>query len=244
MKSLFDFILEEDQAHLKYRFKKKYEELYNSISHNVTPKHKTLVISMCGATKNIKGKKEKIPAREMFMGPANQTLLKVLPDLDVDWIILSGGYGLMNQTTKINYYTDVIMDLSDTELKNLRDFCKYQEDLIKVLKKGNYNRIIFTISDTWMIMLNMKEISEVVGDKCELIGFLSDKRMNDKDFEIPDNFKNIKINQSNLKQFGAGMIYIKEKITSEYLKYLQDHEDISMEKFIEKYKKPEEPDED
>ena len=91
-------------------------------------------------------------------------------------------------------------------------------------------------------MLNLKEIAEIVGDKCELIGFLTDKRINDKDFEIPDNFKNIKINQSNLKQFGAGMICIKEKIISEYLKYLQDHEDISIEKFIENYKKSDEND--
>ena len=38
------------------------------------------------------------------------------------------------------------------------------------------------------------------------------------------------------------MICIKEKIISEYLKYLQDHEDISIEKFIENYKKSDEND--
>lgn len=243
MRTLFDFILEEDQSHLKHRFKKKYSDLYNSINHNITPKHETLVISMCGATKNAKSKKEKIYAREMYMGQANQILLKTLPNVNTDWIILSGGYGLMNQTSKINFYTDVVMDLNDSTLKDLRDFCKYQEDLIKILKKGNYKRIIFTISDTWMIMLNLKEIAEIVGDKCELIGFLTSKRMNDKEFEIPSTFKNININQSNLKQFGAGMICIKEKITTEYLKYLQDHKDISMEKFIENYKKSDNPDE-
>ena len=61
----------------------------------------------------------------MYIGPANQILLKTLPDLNTEWIILSGGYGLMNQTTKINYYTDIVMDLNDSTLKKLKDFCKY-----------------------------------------------------------------------------------------------------------------------
>lgn len=239
MKNLTTYIKESEQSQLKYSFKKKYNELYNKITHNFTPKNDILLISMCGHTKDKNAKNKKIPAKNLFIGPANTILADTIPNLNVDWIILSGGYGLMHSDTMINFYDDVIMNLSDTTLKELKDFCKYESDLINILKKANYKKIILTLSDTWMIMLDFENINKYLNKNCEIIGFLTDKRLNDKDFKIPENFININIKEIYLKKFGAGMISIKEKIVSEYLKYLDEHDykNISIETFIKNYNK-------
>lgn len=236
MKSLYTYICEElSNDKLIQKFKNKYSRLYNSIPHNLNPKNDILVISMCGATKNEKGKKEAIPAKEMFMGPANQTLLKGLDGLDVDWIILSGGYGMMNCNTKINFYDDVIMDIPKTDLKEMDSFLRYNEDLIKVIKKGNYKEIIFTLSDRWMNIIDLERIAEAAGENCKLITFLADNRKDDSNYKVPSSVININILLSYLKRFGAGIICIKEKITSEYLKHKKDYPDADIKTFIKNY---------
>ena len=182
MKSLFNYIFEDTSSGLKYRFREKYEKLYSKINHFFTPKHSILVVSMCGGQKRKDSKDEKVEARTMYTGVPNQTLLKDLPDLPVDWIIFSGGYGLMNSTTKINYYTDVVMNLSAGSLEEMSDFLRYNDDLKKIVKAGHYKKIIFTLSDRWMRTLNLKEIGDAAGSGCEMYGFLAVKRVRDGGF--------------------------------------------------------------
>ena len=239
MKSLFDFITEQSQtdqnkrqANLRWRFKDKYDSLYSKISHTITPKHSTLVVSMCGASKDPNSKKDKVYARDMYLGPANTILKETLPNLPVDWVIFSGGYGLMSQTAKINYYTDVIMDLTKENLHEMMDYLKYQSDLLKIIKKGNYKRIIFVISDRWMYTLDLKELGEAAGKGCEFITFLTPDRLDDEDFEKPDNMINIEVKKSWLQLFGAPNIAIKEKIITDYLTYIHDNSDIDIREFI------------
>jgi hypothetical protein len=241
MRNLYTYFIEasensQEQANLRWRFKDKYDSLYKKISHTLTPKHSTLVISMCGAEKNPDSKKEKVFARDMYMGPANTILKESLPNLPVDWVILSGGYGTMNQTSRINYYTDVIMDLTKENLHDMMDYLKYNSDIKKIIEKGNYKRIIFVISDRWMYTLNLKELGDTAGKGCEIITFLTPDRLNDDDFEKPDNMINIEIQKSYLKIFGAPMIAIKEKITSLYLEYIHKNSDIDIREFIRRYK--------
>lgn len=77
MRSPYEYLIEEYQSQLKYRFKEKYQSLYSKVPHFFKPEHDILVVSMCGAKKDPKARNEKIPARELFLGPANQTLLEV-----------------------------------------------------------------------------------------------------------------------------------------------------------------------
>lgn len=232
MKSLFESILEADQSHLKYRFKQKYDELYAKINHTITPKHSILVVSMCGEKKEPSSKKEKVLAREMYLGPANQTLLKSLPELPVDWVIFSGGYGLMSQTAKINYYTDVIMDLTKEKLREMSDYLRYQRDLKKILEKGHYKKVIFTISDRWMYTLDLAELQEAAGKGCEFITFLSQDRMDQEDFTKPSNHTNIVYKNEYFEPFGATRLFLKEKIVTQYLQYIHDNSDIDIKEFI------------
>jgi len=234
MKSLYSILFEgdEDQAHLKYRFKQKYDDLYKRINHTITPEHSILVVSMCGGKKNPDSRKDKVEAREMYIGPANQILNDNLPNLPVDWVILSGGYGLMSQHAKINYYTDVVMELTKEKLHDMMDYLRYQRDLKKILEKGNYKKVIFTISDRWMYTLNLKELAEAAGSGCEFITFLTPQRLDDDDFEKPDNITNIEMKKSFFKIFGAPRVSMKEKITTDYLKYIHENSDISIAEFI------------
>lgn len=224
MKSLFKYLTESKST--VDTFKKKYSRLYNKISHSFTPKHDTLVISMCGETK-YEGR-DRIYAREMYKGPANQTLLKVLPDLPVDWLILSGGFGMMNQTSKIHTYTDVIMELTDTELKDLKDFVKYTDDIERHIKKGNYKEIYVTLSHIWITLIDWNRIVEAAGEKCQIVVFV-----NDKDYEdMPSSIINIPINTDMTAKFHAGMIMLKEKIVTDFLTYKQEHKSATIKRFI------------
>ena len=49
---------------------------------------------------------------------------------------------------------------------------------------------------------------------------------------LPDNLHNIKIRSSWLKKFHAGVIYIKEKITADYLTYISENKYITIEDFL------------
>lgn len=226
MQSLFAYITEEKQSALVTEFKRKYYTLYNEISHTFTPKHDTLVISMCGETKYTG--KDEIPAREMYKGRGHQTLLKTLPDLPVDWIILSGGYGCMNQISKIHTYTDVIMDLTDTQLDEIKDYTKYTEDLVRNIQKGHYKEIYITLSHTWIRLIDWNKIIEASGDGCKIYAFPIDK---DKD-RMPDPIIKLSpFSHSTLKRFHENRLYLKEKIISDFLKYKQDHKSAELRKF-------------
>lgn len=232
MVDLSTYIQENNQAQLIGIFKKKYNSLYNKIKHDWTSQHDILLVSMCGKSKDEDSKDKKVYARNMYTGPANQLLVNNLNYDKIDWIILSGGYGCMSQRSQINYYTDVIMDLTTDSLKGLSDFLKYQEDLVRFIKKGNYKHIIFTLSDTWMCTLDLEEICQATSDDCEIICFLTKNRQNDKDFKIPDKITNIKIPDSWLKKFGSGRISIHEKIAVDYINYLLEHPNTSIKRFI------------
>lgn len=232
MKTLFNFILETDQAHLKYRFKQKYSDLYSQVHHTITPKHDILIVSICSKTKDTSAKKRKMPARDVYLGRANQILSEALPDLPVDWVILSGGYGLISSNTEINYYQDAIAELSKEKLREMSDFLGYQSDLKKILEKGHYKKIIFTISDRWVYTLDFSELQKVAGEDCEFITFMSRDRMDQEDFPKPTNNTNIVYKKQYFSAFGSPNISLKEKITVDYLKYIQDHKDIGIKEFI------------
>lgn len=224
MRSLFAYITEAKQSALVTEFKRKYYKLYNEISHTFTPKHDTLVISMCGATKYTG--RDRIPAREMYVGQANQTLLKSLPDLPVDWIILSGGYGCMNQTSKIHTYTDVIMNLSETELGEIKDYTKYTEDLVRNIQKGHYKEIYVTLSHVWLRLIDWDKIAEATDPSCKIYAFPGDK---DK---MPDSIIKLSpFSQSAAEKFHADKMSLKEKVISDFLKYKQDHKSAELRKF-------------
>lgn len=220
------------QDELIHEFKRKYDSLYPRIKHNFEPQHDTLVVSMCGAKKNPISMKQKIYARDMYLGPGNTLLRKNIPTLPVDWVILSGGYGSMWQTSYIRYYDDVIMDISKAKLRDMGDYLRYHRDLKRLIKRGNYRRIIFTISDRWINTINLKELGELAGDKCELIVFLSHERLRDKKFLHPQNMINIDIPHTYLPLFGAPLTAIKEKITISYLKYINENPEIGITDYI------------
>lgn len=127
------------------------------------------------------------------------------------------------------------MDLSDETLKELKDFCKYEEDLIRIIKAGHYKKIIFTLSETWMTMLDMNKIAEAAGEKCELIGFLTSKLLNDEDYHLPKTFINVDIKDSYLQKFESGYIAIKEHIVTKYLERLESNPNLKIETFVKNY---------
>lgn len=224
MKPLYRVLLESES--LVDKFKAKYSRLYHKVNHSFTPEHSTLVISMCGDSK-YEGR-DKIYARDMFQGPANQTLNKVLPDLDVDWIILSGGWGMLNQTTKIHTYDDVITELSDSELESLKDFVKYTDDLERHLKKGHYREIYVTLSHIWITMIDWERIVDAAGENCQIVVFATDK-----DYEkMPKSIINISLNDTLAKRFHAGTFSLKEKIVADFLTYKKDHKNATIKQFV------------
>lgn len=187
---------------------------------------------MCTKTKDTDAKKEKMPAKDMYLGRANQILSDTITDLPVDWVILSGGYGLISANTKINYYQDAIIELSKEELHDMSDYLRYQRDLEKILEKSHYKMILFTISDRWLYTLNFEELQKAAGENCKFITFMSPDRMNQDDFPKPSNHTNIIYKDEYFKAFGSPSISLKEKIVADYLKYIQDHKDVDIKEFI------------
>lgn len=234
MISLFQYIYESVQEDLIKKFKSKFSSFYQKVSHTITPKHDILIISQCGDTKDTSAKSEKVPAHDLYLGPANKILNEELPQLDVDWVIMSGAYGLISNDEYINYYDDVHIEITPTTYKEMQDFTKYSEDLCKIVKKGNYKKIIFTVGIRFIYSIDFNELKQAAGDECEIIVFLPKQIRHDDDFEIPDSITCINIARGMLKTFHCAELFAKERITVEYLKYIKDHKDINIEQFIKK----------
>lgn len=169
MISLYKFITEAVSEKTIQKFKQTYKRNYDSVNHTINPKHRTLVIINCSQTKSDECKEHSQKAIDAYTGQGTDWIRDAYKNDNIDIMICSGGYGLISADTKIDYYDDVFHEFPDSTRKEMSDFLKYNEDLVKLIKKGNYNRIVFAISSVWSNLLDYKEISEAAGDKCELI---------------------------------------------------------------------------
>ena len=228
-------IYESKQEDLIKQFKRDYKNHYSKVYHTIKSESDILIISQCGATKNIISKDKKIHAKDMYIGPANKLLRDNLDGLNVDWVILSGAYGLINSETKINYYDDVFMDISPKTYIDLKDFTKYNEDLISIIKNHKYKKIIFTVGIRFLYSFNFQEISNYIDDDCEVIISLPDQLEDDDDFIIPKNITTYKITDDIYKRFHCAEIFAKERIAIEYVKYIRKNKDIGFKNFLRNF---------
>lgn len=187
-------------------FKNYFSDLYNKVDHFHKKTSNILVISQCGVSKSDKCN---IPARDMYLGQANQYLLKNLKN--VDWIIISGGYGVISSNTLISPYDDDMMKITRKNMKSLKDFLRFTEDIGEIAKQG-YDEIVFCISDRWLCNIDLDYIREC-SPNSRFILFPA------KDFKgsIPDNSIEIYPTINDCSRLRSIIVWIKEKITADYL---------------------------
>lgn len=211
--------MKEEQAIYIKGFKDYFSNLYSKVDHFHEKTSNILVISQCGFTKSDKCN---IPARDMYLGKGNQYLLKNLRK-DVDWIIVSGGYGVISSNTLISPYDDDMMKITRKNMKGLKSFLRFTEDIGEIAKQG-YDEIIFCVSDRWLCNIDLDYIREC-SPNAKFIIFPA------KGFKgyIPDNTVKIYPKLSDCSRLKAIIVYIKEKITADYLnsgkdicEYLED----------------------
>lgn len=169
MISLYKFITEAVSENTIQKFKQAYKRRYDSVNHTMNPKHRTLVIINCTDVKSEECKDHPQSAIDAYVGQGTDWVRDAHKNDNIDIMICSGGYGLISADTKIDYYEGTFHKIPDSTREEMSDFLKYNEDLVKLIKKGNYSRIVFAISKLWSNLLDYKEISEVAGDNCELI---------------------------------------------------------------------------
>lgn len=224
MKSLCSYICESGKLE---KFKQQYSVRYSRVNHDITPSHKILVITQCTKTKNEKGENEAIPAHELYLGEGGTRFLKdVLPKQPVDWIIISGGYGVVSHDTKIRYYMDNIHSLSDGDLADMSDFLKWQKDIMSIMKKGQYNTVVLCCSHFYINALDLDEFADEFPDT-EFVVF-------EDDIDAPEKFTRIDLTLKAREKFHAGMVFIKEKITCDWLEYIKNHKYININQFVKK----------
>lgn len=188
-------------------FKDYFSSLYSKVNHFHKKTSNILVISQCGVSKSDKCN---IPAKDMYLGQANQYLLNNLKK-DVDWIIISGGYGVISSDTLISPYDDDMMKITRKNMKSLKSFLRFTEDIGEIVKQG-YDEIIFCVSDRWLCNIDLDYIREC-SPNSRFILFPA------KDFKgsIPNNSVEIYPTLNDCSRLKSIIVWIKEKITADYL---------------------------
>lgn len=207
--------MKSNQNELIDKFTNYFNLLYPQTTHTVEKKNNILVISQCCLTKIPNA--ENIIAHTLYKGLGHKTIKKYILGLDVDWVILSGGYGVVNaRESKLSYYNDVMHDLSQTSLKKIKNIIRYNDDLIEILKQG-YDEVIFCISDHMMSLLDLDLLRSHSGKNCKFRIFMLNRKLN-TDFYIPEDAEIVTLNYSILtKKLSAPCIMLKEKIIGMYL---------------------------
>lgn len=202
MISLYKFITEAISEKTIQKFKQMYKRRYDSVNHTANPRHRTLVIINCTQTKSDECKEHSQKAIDVYIGEGTNWVRDAYKNDNIDIMICSGGYGLISADTEIDYYDDIFHEMPDSTRGEMSDFLKYNEDLVKLIKKGNYNRIVFAISSVWSNLLDYKEISKVAGDKCELIDLTNE--------DTPDEYIKIPLfSITTLRRLQAGMFNVR-----------------------------------
>ena len=204
-----------NQNELIDKFTDYFNLLYPQTTHKIEKKNNILVISQCCLTKVLNSRD--IIAHEMYKGLGHTTIKKYILEINVDWAILSGGYGVINaRESKLSYYNDVMHDLSQKSLKKIKNTIKYNDDLIEIIKH-DYDEVIFCISDHMLSLLDLDLLRSHAGKNCKFRIFILNKKLN-SDFKIPPDAEIIILDYSILtKKLSAPCIALKEKITGMFL---------------------------
>ena len=142
-----------------------------------------------------------------------QSMMNNLNNLkkDVDWIIVSGGYGVISSNTLISPYDDDMMKITRKNMKSLKSFLRFTEDTGEIVKQG-YDEIIFCVSDRWLCNIDLDYVREC-SPNSRFILFPA------KGFKgsIPNNSVEIYPTLNDCSRLKSIIIWIKEKITADYL---------------------------
>ena len=203
-----------DEKEKKQVFINKFNSYYNSVNHFKKQQKKTLLISSCTKKKQTEGIFE---AQDLYKGNGHKYIY-TLRNKDFDWYIISGGYGLVPSTEKlepygVGYTEETMMPSLNTfnkyDLKELMDVLKIRKDFEYILSHTNYEQIVIIVPENYLYCLQLTELDYNVPTLV-----LSTKSQCKKKYK--DNLIFLQMEQKYTKIFHCLNTELKQKVINTY----------------------------
>lgn len=175
--------------------------------------NKILIISSCTA------KKLQVPmplyARNMYQGQqAVQINELIRSGKNVDYYILSAGYGLIEAHTLIDKYDSSFNDLGKKDLRELRSLFQVRQAFDLLMRTNEYELVFVLLGDVYLELLELKQPFTFFHNP-RIVFFPTQDMRKAKRLPSGNNIELVNLRDAHLRKYHASRIWVKGKMIRE-----------------------------